>query len=219
MADGALVECHERKIVFPDGFLQSAGQAVAHSSRFFTGIGFLDLTQCEVARAAGDGCCSHRTAAKRLVHLFSGSIQTGTEIRHAVLVTAHAAGAGISSGDDLAEYRQIRIDPEIALGAGNTDTEARNNLIKYQQCAILVSQFLHALDKLLGNRTGTGFRTNRLQEYRGCTAVQPVLSQLPLQVFQIIGEKLIGVLEHKVGNTAGLDPLGSGNADTVCQLV
>ena len=117
-------------------------------------------------------------------------------------MSSDTAGAGIAACNDLAEYRQIRIDTEIALSAGNADTESGNDLIKYQQSAILVGQLLHTFNELFGYRTSTGFRSNRLKEHCGSTTVQPVFSQLAFQILQIIGEEFVGVLEHEIGNTA-----------------
>ena len=82
-----------------------------------------------------------------------------------------------------------------------------------------MSQCFHTLDKFLGNRTGTALRSHRLYIDRSGAAGELIAAELPLQIFQIIGEEFVRVLEHKIRNALTHHALGTGNTHAVGQLI
>ena len=76
------------------------------------------------------------------------------QVGHAVRVAAYAAGAGVASGDDLPEDRQVRVHAEVALGAAEPDAEAGDHLVKNEKGPVLPGQPGRAPDELPADGPG-----------------------------------------------------------------
>ena len=124
---------------------------------------------------------------------------------HAVKMSADAACSRISAGDDLAEDGQVRIHPEVLLGAAGADAESCDDFVEDQERAVSVRQFLDASDELLGNRPSAALRSDRFQIDRGSSAVQFMSLQFLLQVVQIAWEEFIRMVEDVARDASGLD--------------
>ena len=148
MADRSLVECDKRKVVFPDGFLQALRKTVAHAPRLFAGILLLNLRNHIIACTGGKRRCRHRAAAECLVQFLALIVKTRTEICHAVSVSADCAGSRIAAGNDLAEYREVRVHIEESLCTVDSDAECGDDFIEDKQRAVFVCQSLRSLDEL-----------------------------------------------------------------------
>ena len=219
MADRPLVEGHEGQAVLFDQILETPGQPVPHPPGHLAGVGALDLAQGVVPRRAGDGGGGHGAAAHGLGYLLAGGVQTGPQVGHAVGVATHAAGAGVAPGDDFAEYRQVRVHPEVALGAAETDAEPGHHLVEDQQGPVVPGQLGRSPDELPAQGPGAALWAHGLQENGGGAAGEAVGPELPLQVLQVVGEEFVGVLEHVARDPLGEEPLGAGDPDAVGQLV
>ena len=138
---------------------------------------------------------------------------------HAVPVAAYSACSRISAGYDLAEYREVRIDAEVALSSGKADTETCYYLVKDDERSVLVSQLHRALDELLRHRPRAALRSDRLDINRRRAACQLVSSELPFKVIKISREEFICVFESVGRHASRLHPLSSRYPYSVAQHV
>ena len=218
MADGPLVKRHERQGIFINQLLQTGGQAITHLTGNLAGVILFNFFHGIVAGNAGDGRGSQRAAHKRLVD-FGIAVQTSAEIFHIFSLAADAARARVAAGNHFTEDGQVRRYAEVALGARHTDTETGNNLIKNQQRTVFAAKTLYALIEVLIQRTGAAFGTYRLNKDRSGAASELVHAQLSFQIIQIIGEEFLGVLEDIKRNAMRLGEFGTGDTDTVAELI
>ena len=147
------------------------------------------------------------------------ALDPGGEVFHVLLLPADAPGAGIAAGHDLAEDGEVGVDAEVALGSRRPQPEGGNHLVEDEQGAVLAAEPFHLAVEFKVERASAAFGADRLHEHRGGAPAQLVPAQLPLQVVEVVGEKLLGVFKNVPGDAGRLRPLGAGNADAVGQLV
>ena len=129
MHDRALIVGDEGQAVAVEQDLEPVAQAVAHPARDLAGVGALDLLNGRVAGEAGERVRGQRAADVGTV-LARG--ETGCHQLGIFLLAAHAAGAGIAAGHDLAEDGEIGHDVEIRLRAAERHAETGDNLVEDQ---------------------------------------------------------------------------------------
>ena len=132
---------------------------------------------------------------------------------------AESARARITARDDLAEYREIGGNVEIALRTCHADTEACDNLVEYEQRAVFAAETLYALVEILIQRACTALWADRLNEDRRRAAAHLIETELALQIVEIVREKLLRVFKDVKWNAVRLCELGAGNTDAVGELI
>ena len=208
----------KRQAVLLDELLQAGGDAVAHFSGLLAGVGALDFFKRVVTSYAADRRCRHRAANERFVNLVA-RLDAGGEIFHIFLFAAESARARITARDDLAEYREIGGNVEIALRTCHADTEACDNLVEYEQRAVFAAETLYALVEILIQRACTALWADRLNEDRRRAAAHLIETELALQIVEIVREKLLRVFKDVKRNAVRLCELGAGNTDAVGELI
>ena len=128
--------------------VKTLGDSVAHYAGLIAGVLPVDFLKSEVARAAGDGSCSHCSAAESFLNLLR-SVKTCAHIFHVFSLAAESACSGVAAGDDLAENGQVGFNSEVALCAGHADSESGNNLVENEKCAVLAAESFNALVEFL----------------------------------------------------------------------
>ena len=167
MDNATLVICHERQSVSFDELLESVAKSVPCSSCDFAGIGAGDFLYCSVTcqcrkricRQSSSYICSMLSCSKACCHKLC-----------IFLLAAYAACSRISACNDFSEDGKVRNHIEVLLRSADSYTEARYNLIEYQQCSVSVAKLSYALIVVYCHRPCAAFRTHRLYDYRCCAA-------------------------------------------------
>ena len=198
--------------------VKTLGDSVAHYAGLIAGVLPVDLLKSEVARAAGDGSCSHCSAAESFLNLLR-SVKTCAHILHVLPLAADSACARIAACDSLAEDGEVGFNAEVALSARHADSEAGNNLVKDKQRAVLAAETFNALIEFLGKGSCSALGTDRLNENGSGAAAKLVFAKLPFKVVQIVREKFLSISHETDGNAVSLSKLCSGDTDTVAELI
>ena len=100
--------------------------------------------------------------------------ETGGHQLGIFLLAAHAAGAGVAAGHDLAEDGEVGHDVEIRLRAAERHAETRDDLVEDQQRTVLIAERADALVIVPRDRARAALGADRLEDDRRRAAREAV---------------------------------------------
>src|SRR5829696_7783927 len=140
--DGTLIVRNKGKIIFLDDGLQSLREPIPCTACNHRRVGPFHFEQRIISRHTrkriGRKCPADISPLTR-------ATDASCEAHDHIRASAHAARHGVAAADAFAEYRQIRLDAEEALGSTHAQAEACHNLVEDQEGTELVTELAYLL--------------------------------------------------------------------------